>query len=46
LNAHMHTAMLSPNSAFVFLRKWRNISNVHSDVGIKRMLGPGKELEL
>lgn len=40
--------MLHPNSAFVFilLRKWGNISNVHSDVGIKRMLCPGKELEL
>lgn len=39
---------LSPNSGFVFilLRKGGNISNVHSDVGIKRMLCPGKELEL
>lgn len=37
-----------PISAFVFslLRKWGNISNVQSDLGIKRMLSPGKEPEL
>lgn len=28
------------------LRKWGNIAYVHSDVGIQRMLCPGKELEL
>lgn len=40
--------MRHPTSASVFslLRKWGNISNIHSDLGIKRMLSPGKELEL